>query len=451
MSSLESPESSNELDLLLEFLRFPSISTDPAHAPDMRNCAEWIARLLRSGGLETAIVETAGHPAVIARNTHHLGRRTVLIYGHYDVQPVDSTGTWASDPFDPVVRDGRVYARGATDNKGQILAHILGVLQTIREQGDVPVNLVFLVEGEEEIGSPHLAQVLQQYHQELACDVVAISDTGMVAPGVGTFTYGLRGIGCMEVRVKGPVVDLHSGIFGGSVANPLTVAGRLIASLHDPYGHIIVPGFYDLVRPLEEWEREAWAALPDADAETLALTGVPELFGEPGYTTLERRWARPTIEVNGFGGGFQGRGSKTVIPSEAFFKISCRLVPDQEPTAIQQLVAEHFCRICPTSVRLEVELGHHGAGYLMDPNSRFGLAAQSALRATFGEQTALIREGGSIPIVQTFREVLGAETLLLGLALPDCQAHAPNENFPVENFYAGMRLNRTLMIELAAA
>lgn len=439
------------LDELLTILRFPSISTDPDRADSVRECAEWLAARLQRAGLEAAVHPTDGHPVVLARNSRKPGRPTVLLYGHYDVQPVDPLGEWISPPFEPRLENGRVYARGATDNKGQLMAHLSGIVQMLENADDLPVNLLFLIEGEEEIGSPNLAPFLSAHRKELECDIVAISDTGMVAEGIPTFTYGLRGIACVEVTVHGPSIDLHSGIFGGSVANPNTVIARLIASLHDADGRIQIDGFYDAVRPLHAWEREAWAGLPGGEAETLALTGVPKLFGEAGYSDFERRWARPTAEVNGIGGGYQGAGSKTVIPRSAFAKLTFRLVPDQDPQDILERVRRHFGKHCPDTVRLEVATGHSGAPYLMDPMSRFGKAAQRALQATFGREPALIREGGSIPIVQTFHDVLGVDTLLLGLALPDCQAHAPNENFPVANFEAGILLNQRLFEELSRA
>ena len=439
------------LDDLLTALRFPSISTSSAHNADTLACAEWLVARLRLTGLHTELHPTAGHPVVVARNTHRADRPTVLLYGHYDVQPVDPVDQWVSNPFEPRIENGRIYARGSTDNKGQFMAHLCGITETLRTFGDLPVNLIFLIEGEEEIGSPNLEPFLRRHAADLKCDIVAISDTGMVGAGVPTFTYGLRGIACMEVVVHGPVIDLHSGIFGGSVANPNTILSKIVATLHDEQGRIQVPGLYDKVRPIQDWERQAWAKLPGGEAETLALTGVPRLFGEAGFTDHERRWARPTAEVNGIGGGYQGEGSKTVIPRSAFAKFSFRLVPDQDPQEILRLVEAHCARVCPDTVRLEVKIGHSGSPYAMDPNSKFGMAARRALESVFRKETALIREGGSIPIVQNFREVLGAETLLLGLALPDCQAHAPNENFPIENFEAGMLLNRALFEELAKA
>jgi acetylornithine deacetylase/succinyl-diaminopimelate desuccinylase-like protein len=438
------------LDDLLTCLRFPSVSTDSTHRGDVRACAEWLQAKLRGMSLTADLHETPGHPVLLAKNKHIAGRRTVLLYGHYDVQPAEPLHEWKSPAFEPTIRDGRIYCRGATDNKGQLMAHVQGLSETLAKHADLPVNLTVLFEGEEEIGSPNLKPFLQQHAAELKCDLVAISDTGMVAPGIGTFTYGLRGIACLEARVHGPSIDLHSGIFGGAIANPVTAVARLTATLHDAEGRVAVKGFYDGVLDIQNWEREAWAALGNGDAEMLELTGSPSLFGEPGYTERERRWARPTIEVNGIGGGYQGEGSKTVIGREAFVKLSCRLVPDQHPDRILELVSAHLKAHTPPGVRLEIVPGHTGMPYLMDPHSTIGQAAQRALKKAFpGQNLALIREGGSIPIVQAFKDVLGADTLLLGLAVPDCQAHAPNENFPIENFEAGVRLNQALLAELA--
>jgi acetylornithine deacetylase/succinyl-diaminopimelate desuccinylase-like protein len=439
------------VDEYFQFLRFPSISTDPERAADVTACAAWLGEKLTAIGLHTEVHATARHPIVIARNDHQAGRLTVMIYGHYDVQPVDPVELWTSPPFEPRVENGVVFARGATDNKGQIFAHILGIEEALRE-GELPVNLILLIEGEEEIGSANLATFLSSHREELRCDLVAISDTGMVAPGVPTLTYGLRGIAALEVRVTGSAMDLHSGIYGGAVANPATAIARLIACLHHSDGRVAVPGFYDGIPVLAQWEREAWAALPFGDAEMAAVTGAPELVGEPGFTSLERTWARPTIEVNGIGGGFQGTGTKTVIPREAFAKLTCRLVPGQQPHDVVEEVKAHLSSHTPRGVRVEFLDGHGAEPYYTDPHSKFGQAAQKALQEAFpGRPLALIREGGSIPIVNTFKEVLGVETLLLGLALPDCRAHAPDENFPLENFHAGIRLNRALLAALAAA
>jgi acetylornithine deacetylase/succinyl-diaminopimelate desuccinylase-like protein len=441
-----------QLDDLFSFLRFPSVSTDSRHAGDVRACAGWLRAKLAGMGLATELHETPQHPVVIARNAHVPGRRNVLVYGHYDVQPVDPLNLWTSDPFQPEIRNGRIWARGAADNKGQMMAHVLGVEQTLRETGDLPVNLIFLFEGEEEIGSPNLAAFLLHHCDDLRCDVIAISDTGMVAPGVPTLGYGLRGIACCEVILRGPKGDLHSGIFGGAVANPAAAMARLVASLHAPDGRVAIAGFYDSVRPLEDWERQMWSQIPGvSDADYLQVTGSPGLFGEPGFTSAERLWARPTAEVNGIGGGYQGEGSKTVLPAAAFVKLSFRLVPDQDPKDIMEKVQKHLAWHCPPGVGIEVLPGHNGKPYLTDPNSTYGLAAQAALRAAFAAEPVLIREGGSIPIVQTFRDILGADTLLLGLALADAKIHAPDENFPVANFEAGIRLNQELLRHLAGA
>ncbi len=443
---------SKELGFLFDFLRFPSVSTDPSRASKVAACADWLAGHLGSIGLESRIHPTAGHPVVTARNRHQAGRPTVLIYGHYDVQPEDPVDLWSSPPFEPEVRDGVIYARGSADNKGQIFAHIRGVAEAIARRGDLPVNLIFLIEGEEEIGSPNLEAFLKEHRQELQCDVIAVSDTGMVASGVPTFTYGLRGIAAMEVLVKGPSVDLHSGIYGGAVRNPVAVLSRLLASLHDSEGRVAVEGFYEGVLPLQEWERAAWAGVPFGESQIEAITGVPALGGEPEYTALERIWGRPTAEINGIGGGFQGEGTKTIIPKEVFAKLTFRLVPGQAPERVLEKVERHLRAACPEGVSLEVHCGHSGEPYLTDPHSLAGKAAQKALQRVFPSgDVALIREGGSIPIVNTFQTVLGVETLLLGLALPNCRAHAPNENFPVANFEAGIALNQALLEEIAAA
>lgn len=434
---------------LFAFLRFASISTDAEYKEPTRQCAEWLVAKLTEAGLKAELHPTPGHPIVVARNQHQAGRKTVMIYGHYDVQPVDPVELWTSPPFEPVEKDGIIYARGATDNKGQILAHILGVAETIREEGDVPVNLIFLIEGEEECGSVHLEEFLVKHRDKLKCDIVAVSDTGMVAPGVGTISYGLRGMAAVEVLLKGPSMDLHSGIYGGAVANPATAIARLVATLHDANGHVLIEKFYDEVAPVEDWERENWKTLPMSDDNLKQLTGAKELFGEKGFSAKEQTTARPTAEVNGIGSGYQGPGSKTVLPSKAFAKLTFRLVPNQHPPTILDLVEAHLRKHCPPGVELELTRGHTGDWYLTDPHSKEGEAAQRALVETFGCKPALIREGGSIPIVQTFKNVLGAETLLLGLALPDCRAHSPNENFPVENLHAGIRMNRALLRELA--
>jgi acetylornithine deacetylase/succinyl-diaminopimelate desuccinylase-like protein len=438
------------LDELFELLRFPSISTDSRNKDDVQACAEWLAARMKSAGLESEIHPTPGHPVVIGRNKHEAGRLNVLVYGHYDVQPVDPLELWDTPPFDPVEKDGKIWARGATDNKGQFFAHLCGITETIEESGTLPVNLTMLLEGEEEIGSPSLRPFLEAHREDLACDVIVVSDTGMVAKGVPTLGYGLRGIACCEIAISGPARDLHSGVYGGAVANPATAVAQLIASLHDGEGRVAVEGFYNDVVPLEDWERKMWAKVPGMTPDdVLGVTGSPALSGEQGYSSAERLWARPTAEVNGIWGGYQGEGSKTVLPAEAFAKLSFRLVPNQDPAEVMEKVIAHLEKHCPAGVKIAVDPGHDGQPYHTDPHSAHSKAAQTALKKTFGADPVLIREGGSIPIIQDFKEVLGADTLLLGLALPDCQIHSPNENFTVENFEGGIRLNRVLFEELA--
>ena len=430
------------------FLRFPSVSTDKEFRGKVAECAQWLVQKLQSIGLETQLVPTPGHPVVWARNKHQPGRRSVMIYGHYDVQPPDPLDLWDSPPFEPVLKDGYVFARGATDNKGQILSHILGVQEALEQNGDLPVNLHFVIEGEEEIGSGNLGKFLTDNREALQCDVAVVSDTGMVARGLPTLSYGLRGVTALEVKITGPKMDLHSGVFGGAVANPITALARLLATLHDENGHIAIEGFYDKVKPLEDWERKAWRELPiDGDKAISEETGAPALFGEKDYSTLERIWGRPTAEINGIGGGYQGMGTKTVIASHAMAKITFRMVPNQEGDDILNLATRHLEKHLPPGVTMEITRGHSGPWYLTDPHSEMGKAAQRALREAFGKEPATIREGGSIPIVSQFRSILGVETLLMGLALPDCRAHSPNENFPIENLEGGIRLNKAVLAE----
>jgi len=444
--------SAEPLDDLKTFLRFPSISTQPDHAPDLIACAEWLSEKLTSIGLNAAVYPTLGSPVVIASTQRDSAKRTVLIYGHYDVQPPDPLEGWTTPPFEPRIEEGRIYARGAADNKGQILAHILGVAETIRKNGSLPVNVIFLIEGEEEIGSPNLADFLREHREELACDLVAISDTAMAPGNKPALTYALRGIAALELIVRGPSCDLHSGLFGGAVANPATAVARLIAALHDTEGRVLIPGFYDAVRPLEPWEREAAADLEKATGGENAikkLAGVVELFGEKGFTTIERIGARPTAEVNGIGGGYQGAGTKTVLPKEAFAKLTFRLVADQDPDVILAAAEEYLRAQTPPGVLLEVMAGHSGAAYQSDPNSRDGLAARKALAEAFGDEPLLLRDGGSIPILATLKEILGVDSYLLGLANPDSRIHSPDENMLIENFLGGIRMNRILLEELA--
>jgi len=433
---------------LLEFVRIPSVSAQSVHAADMVRCADWLVAKLRQIGLEAGKEPTPGNPIVLGKTPRDPSKKTVLIYGHYDVQPPEPLELWTSPPFDPQIRDGKIYGRGASDNKGQILAHIFGVGEALAE-GPLPVNVIFLIEGEEEVGSGNLADFLEKHRAELACDAIAISDTGMAADGYPTLSYALRGIAAMEVRVFGPSHDLHSGIYGGAVANPATAAARLIASLHDAQGCVAIEGFYDEVRPMQPWEREAAAESPVSDQAIAEQAGVSELWGEEGYSSVERIGARPTAEINGIGSGYQGEGSKTVLPAEAFFKVTFRLVANQNPETVLKQARRHFEKHKPPGVRLEIIDGHGGEPFFLNPKGAQGVAACHALEAVFGKKPALTREGGSIPILADFQKILGHPALLLALASPDCRAHSPNENFPVENFLTGIRLNKVLLQELA--
>jgi acetylornithine deacetylase/succinyl-diaminopimelate desuccinylase-like protein len=434
----------------LEFLRYPSISTQPGCAAHLRECAQWLHNRFTRMGLESAVRSTAGQPVVLARTLPDPAKKTVLIYGHYDVQPPDPLELWQSPPFEPEIRDGKIWARGSSDNKGQIFAHIAGLEKMLQESGEVPVNVIFLVEGEEEIGSPNLPAFLAAHREELRCDVVVISDSGMAADGFPTLAYALRGVAALEVKLRGPARDLHSGVYGGAIMNPLTAAARLIASLHQPDGRVAIEGFYDSVLEMADWERIATAAAPVTDADILAQTGAPELFGEPGYNSVERIGARPTAEVNGMGGGYQGEGTKTVLPAEAFFKLTFRLVPAQDAATILDLAEAHLRRHCPPGVTMTIERGHSGEAYFSDPQTPFGRAAQRALQTAFGQAPCLLREGGSIPILHEFRQILGVDCLLLGLASPDCNAHSPNESFPLANLALGLELHQAILHEIAA-
>jgi len=433
---------------LLEFVRIPSVSAQSVHVADMQQCADWLVAKLRQIGLEARKEPTPGNPIVLGKTPRDPSKKTVLIYGHYDVQPPEPLELWTSPPFDPEIRDGKIYGRGASDNKGQILAHILGVGEALAE-GPLPVNVIFLIEGEEEVGSEHLADFLEKHRADLACDAIAISDTGMAADGYPTLSYALRGIAAMEVRVFGPSHDLHSGIYGGAVANPATAAGRLIASLHDSQGRVAIEGFYDDVQPMQDWEREAAAESPVSDLAIAEQAGVSELWGEAGYSSVERIGARPTAEINGIGSGYQGEGTKTVLPAEAFFKVTFRLVANQTPETILNHARRHFEKHKPPGVRLEIVDGHGGEPFFLNPQGAQGIAACRALEVVFRKKPALTREGGSIPILADFQKILGHPALLLALASPDCRAHSPNENFPVDNFLTGIRLNKALLQELA--
>ncbi len=433
---------------LQELVRFPSISAQPDHDGDVRACAQWLAEHLRSLGLKTVIHRTAAHPIITARAAGPRGAPTVLIYGHYDVQPPEPLEVWRTPPFGAVVQDGKLYGRGASDNKGQFFAHVKAVESF---QAELPVGVIFLLEGEEETGSASLVELLSSHARQLRADYVVISDSGMYSARHPALTYATRGVVALEVRVDGPDRDLHSGVFGGSVANPAQVLAQLLADCMNAAGRVTVPGFYGGVRPLAAWERRAWRKLPFNERAYQRFLGVPALAGEAGYSVLERRWARPTFEINGLTAGYQGVGGKTIIPAWASAKITCRIVPDQRPAAVAAAVARHLRRSCPPTVRLTITEGHHAPPFLTNPDTAGGRAAQEALAEAFGRPVVLVREGGTLPVLEMFQRQLGGEVLLVGLGLPDDNWHSPNEKFDLANFEAGIAMSRALLRKLGVA
>ncbi len=444
-----------QLEQLKEWLRIPSISTLPEHREDVVRAARWLADHLQAIGLEHAtLIPTEGRPLVYA-DWLHAGpdKPTVLVYGHYDVQPVDPLEQWETPPFEPTVKEGPqgpdLYARGAADDKGQVFIHVKAVEALLATAGRLPVNVKFIVEGEEEVGSPNLMAMLPQLQEKLAADVCLISDSHILSPTQPVIIYGLRGLWAGQLTVTGPRSDLHSGSFGGIVHNPNQALAELLASLHDEQGRITVPGFYDDVRPLTPQERELLARVPYGEEEALAETGVPALYGEPEFTPVERTGARPTLEINGIWGGFTGEGFKTVIPSQAQAKISCRLVPDQTPERVYQLLRDHLEAIAPPTVRVTLEDLGGGLPALVELDVPQMQAAVRAYEESFGATPLFTREGGSIPIVALFQDVLGAPVILMGFGLPDDNLHAPNEKFHLPNFYRGIRASIVFMQEVA--
>ncbi len=437
---------------LCEYLRFPSVSAQPNHAGDLRACADWIAAHCRGIGLEAEVTPTGGHPIVLARTPRHPGSRKphFVVYGHYDVQPPEPLELWKSPPFEPTIEGDALFARGASDNKGQHFAHIKAVEAYLRTGTELPCDLSFLIEGEEEVGCTHLGPFLKARRKDLLCDAIVISDTGMPGPKYPALTYALRGIVAMEVTVRGPNRDLHSGIFGGSVDNPAMVLCQMLAQLRNAKGRILVPGFYDDVLKLSAFERKQMARLPFKESAERRFLGVPALFGESGYSCVEQRSARPTCEINGLTSGYQGEGSKTIIPSWARAKLTFRLVANQDPATVVRQVTARLKALCPPTVRMQVDAGHGGAPYWIEPTGPFAQASLRALKKAFGQEPVLLREGGSIPIVNEFRRVLGVDSLLLGLALPDANAHSPNEQLNLSIFEKGMHMSAGLWPELSA-
>jgi len=434
---------------LQTLLRIPSVSADPAYRADVHRAAEFVRDQLAVAGLKAELVETEGNPIVYGEWCEAPGAPTAIVYGHYDVQPADPLDQWISPPFEPTIRDGKLYARGATDDKGQMFTHIKAVEAWMKTAGRLPVNVKFIIEGEEEVGSKNLERFLESQRERLKGDVAVISDTSQYAPGIPAITYGLRGILACEVTLHGPKQDLHSGVFGGSVANPVNILAGLIGKLHDDQGRVQIPGFYDDVVPLTEKERQQFAELPFDEAAYLQELGVPAAWGEAGYTTTERRWARPTCDVNGFFGGYQGEGPKTIIPSRATAKITCRLVPRQNAEQLTQALHDFLQANCPAGVRLEFKHWHGCDALVFDTESPYMTAARNAIATAFGVPPVFIREGGSIPVVATFREVLGLDTLLLGWGQNTDNLHSPNEHFSLADFHRGIRASAHLWHELS--
>ena len=438
---------------LCEYVRFPSVSAQPQHRTDLQACAGWVVKHCRQIGLEARLCPPPGHPIVVAKTPRvkTKGRRRphFVVYGHYDVQPPEPLDLWKSPPFEPRIADGVLYARGASDNKGQNLAHLKAVEAYLKTGTELPCDITFVLEGEEEVGSSSLACFLRQHRAELACDAIVISDTGMPTPKHPALTYALRGIIGFEVTLRGPSRDLHSGIFGGTVDNPAMALCQLLGKLRDQNGRITIPGFYEGVQPLSAYERKQFARLPFNARDYQKFLGVPRLFGERGFTPLEQRSTRPTLEINGLTSGYQGEGSKTIVPAWARAKITVRLVPNQNPARVMKRIGQHLEKLCPPTVRLEIEWGHSAEPYLVSPTGPQAQAAMRALKSAFGCEPVLVREGGSIPIVNDFKKILRADSLLLGLALPDCNAHSPNESFHLSCFAKGQLMAAHLWQELS--
>jgi acetylornithine deacetylase/succinyl-diaminopimelate desuccinylase-like protein len=438
------------IEELKEYLAIPSISALPAHAADVRKCAEWTAAEMNRIGLQNVrLIETPGHPVVYGDWLGAEGAPTILFYGHYDVQPVDPLDLWESPPFVATVRDGELYARGAADDKGQVFMHFKAIEAHMKQNGRLPVNIKIILEGEEEVGSSNLDDFVRDHQQDLAADVVVISDSPMFDRGVPSICYGLRDLVYFQIDLRGTKSDLHSGSFGGAVANPAMVIAQILAQMKDRGGRVKIPGFYDDVRELREEERAEFRKLPFNETRYRKELGAPKLFGESGYTTLERVWGRPTFEVNGLLSGFTGDGAKTVIPAVAMAEVSMRLVPDQNPDTIAQRFEEYVKKVSPKTVELTVTRMHGGKPWMTEFDNPYVQAAARAIEKGFGKTPVFNREGGSIPVVATFQELLGLPSVLFGVGLPDENAHAPNERLDLGNFQGGVIASAYLYDEIA--
>jgi acetylornithine deacetylase/succinyl-diaminopimelate desuccinylase-like protein len=438
------------VDELKQYLAIPSVSALPEHSADVRRAAEWTADALRNAGMQNVrLIDTPGNPVVYGDWLNAPGKPTILFYGHYDVQPVDPVNLWTSPPFEATVRDGEIYARGAADDKGQVFMHIKAIEAYLKQGGSLPVNIKFFIEGEEEVGSVHLDDFVRDHKDDLKADVVVISDTTMFDRGVPSICYSLRGLAYFQIDVRGSKSDLHSGVFGGAVANPAIVLAQILAQMKDRGGRIKIPGFYDDVRPLSGEERAEWKKLPFNETRYRKELGAPKLFGESGYTTLERVWARPTLDVNGLYSGFTGEGAKTVLPATAMAKVSMRLVPNQDPQKIGDLFEEYVRKIAPKTVEVKITRMHGGKPWMTEFDNKFVRAAGRAIEQGFGKSPVFVREGGSIPVVATFERELGIPSVLFGVGLPDENAHAPDEKLDLGNFHNGIIASAFLYQEIA--
>ena len=437
-------------DELFDFLRIPSVSAKSDHNADTKGAAEWVKNSLDKIGVPAKIYPTPGHPIVVGEWRKAPGAPTVLIYGHYDVQPAEPIELWTSPPFEPTLRDGKIFARGSVDDKGQLFLHIKALEAHLATRKKLPVNVIVIAEGEEEVGSEHLASFVEEQKNLLKADAVVICDSGMFAPGLPSILSSLRGLAYFEINVQGPASDLHSGSYGGAIVNPAMALARILATFHDENGRIAIPGFYDKVREWEPKIREQMRSLPFDDKTLIKETGVDALGGEKGYSTLERLWIRPTCEVNGLLSGYTEEGAKTVLPAKAMAKMSCRLVPDQDPIDIEKVMKAHVAKVAPKGVKVRVEHLHGGRPWRAELNGPIYDAARRALRAAFGKEPVITGEGGSIPVVGDFEKILGAPVLLVGFGLPGENAHAPDEWMSDENFRLGMRAVATLWDEYGA-
>ena len=436
---IDSHRESN-LEELSEFLRIPSVSTKSEHKPDIERAADWVAEKLRAAGVDKVeIAQTKLHPIVYGESTHQPGKPTILFYGHYDVQPAEPLNLWTSPAFEPTVRDGNLYARGTADDKGQVHIHLKALEAIYKVEGKLPFNIKAIVEGEEEVGSVSLWDFVNANRERLKADALVVSDTSMLTKGVPSITYGLRGLNYYQIEITGPAQDLHSGVFGGAVPNPITILAEMIAKLHDKNFRVTVPGFYDRVAKVSAEERKALNALPRKEKEFRKTVGAPDLCGEKGFTIPERLWIRPTLELNGIWGGYMGEGSKTVIPSKAFAKMSTRLVPNQDPATIAKQVERYIRKLLPKTVKCEFHVLSMGKPWVAAYTHPYFQVARAALEKGFQKHAVFIREGGSIPFVTQMHDTFKVPCVLLGFGLPDENAHAPDEHIALENYFGGIK------------